>query len=89
MTNGNVQSMTNGSVAARAAGASTGLTLDVSYQGGRTQVEVAPGVPVVVITLADETLLRPGTRVLVIGQPDADGKLAANLVAVLPPPAPP
>jgi hypothetical protein len=91
MTNGSVRSMTNGSVAARApgAGAAAGLSLDVTYQGGQTQVEVAPDVPVVVIVLTDTSLLTPGTQVLVIGQPDASGGLAANLVAILPPTPPP
>ena len=89
MTNGNVSSMTNGSVASRTPGAGTaaGVSLNVSYKGGQTQVEVAPDVPVVVITVVDESLLTPGTRVLAFGQPDAAGALAAGLVAILPPPA--
>ncbi|MFO1400306.1 MAG: hypothetical protein U1F06_01985 [Steroidobacteraceae bacterium] len=86
MTNGSVRSMTNGSVT-RAAGAAAGLTLDVGYAGGQTQVEVGAEVPVVVITLADEGALQPGARVLVLGQPDATGTLAAGMVAVLPPAA--
>jgi hypothetical protein len=88
MTNGNISSMTNGSVASRTPGADTaaGASLEVTYKGGQTLVEVAPDVPVVVITLADESLLTPGTQVLAIGQPDAAGALVANLVAVLPPP---
>jgi hypothetical protein len=89
MTNGNVSSMTNGSVAARSDGTEAGLSLEVSYRGGQTQVEVGPQVPVVVITLADERVLMPGAQVLVLGRPDASGALAANMVAVLPPrPAP-
>jgi hypothetical protein len=86
MTNGSVRSMTNGNVT-RAAGAAAGLTLDVGYAGGQTQVDVGAEVPVVVITLADEGALRPGARVLVLGQPDATGTLAAGMVAVLPPAA--
>ena len=88
MTNGNVRSMTNGSVAARApdAGTSAGIALDVTYKGGQTQVEVAPDVPVVVIVLAEESLLKPGTQVLAFGQADAAGGMTANLVAILPPP---
>ena len=87
MTNGSVRSMTNGSVAARTPGAgdAAGVSLDVTYKGGQTQVEVAPDVPVVVIVLTDTSLLTPGTQVLAIGQPDASGGLAANLVAILPP----
>jgi hypothetical protein len=93
MTNGNVSSMTNGSVASRTPGAdaAAGVSLNVTYKGGQTQVEVPPDVPVVVITIAKESLLTPGTQVLAIGQPDAAGALAASLVAILPPPpaAPP
>jgi hypothetical protein len=90
MTNGSVRSMTNGSVAARTPGAgdAAGVSLDVTYKGGQTQVEVAPDVPVVLIVLTDTSLLTPGTQVLAIGQPDASGSLAANLVAILPPPSP-
>lgn len=87
MTNGSVRSMTNGSVASRNAGDSAGVSLDVTYRGGASRVEVAPDVPVVVITLADRSLLTPGTPVLAFGQPDGAGGLAANLVAILPPPA--
>jgi hypothetical protein len=88
MTNGNVRSMTNGSVAARTPGdgSAAGVSLDVTYKGGQTQVEVAADVPVVVITLTDEGALTPGTPVLAFGPPDATGGVAANLVAVLPPP---
>jgi hypothetical protein len=91
MTNGNVSSMTNGSVASRTPGAdaTAGVSLNVTYKGGQTQVEVPPDVPVVVIAIAEESLLKPGTQVLTIGQPDAAGALAASLVAILPPPAAP
>lgn len=86
MTNGSVRSMTNGSVASRTAGNAAGASLDVSYRGGESRVDVGPDVPVVVITLADRGLLTPGTPVLAFGQPDGAGGFAANLVAILPPP---
>jgi hypothetical protein len=88
MTNGNVRSMTNGSVASRTSGGggAAGVSLDVTYKGGQTQVEVAPDVPVVVITLTDESSLAPGTQVLAFGPPDTTGGMTANLVAILPPP---
>ena len=89
MTNGNVTSMTNGSVAERSgSGAAAGLSITVAYRGGQTPVEVGPDVPVAIVTLIDASRLTAGTDVLAIAQPDVNGGINANLVAVLPPPPP-
>jgi hypothetical protein len=78
MTNGNVEAVT-GSVAQATTG---GTTLNISYKGGQSTVEVPSNVSVTMMSVGKRSLLKPGTNVTVLARPNASGSLTANLIIV-------
>jgi hypothetical protein len=71
--------MTNATVGTVSqAGAGGGVR--VKYQGGESEFEVGPDVPVLAYVLADRTLLKPGAAILTIASKKPDGSLTANRV---------
>jgi hypothetical protein len=81
MTNGSVTTMTNGT--ARQSGTADGsVVLKVSYKGGEKNVHVAPDVPITMIEAGDMSLLKPGTKIVALVSPQADGSAVALMVSV-------
>jgi hypothetical protein len=81
MTNGSVTTMTNGT-AQQSGKADGSVVLKVSYKGGEKNVHVAPDVPITMIEAGDMSLLKPGTNIVALVQPQADGSAVALLVSV-------
>lgn len=86
MTNGTVDTqsaMTNGTVSGGAsaggAAASGDKMLSISYKGGRAQVAVPAGIPIVRFAPADKSILAKGQKIFAILPP---GATAAKSVAV-------
>jgi hypothetical protein len=86
MTNGTVDTqsaMTNGTVSggASAGGAAAGgdKMLSISYKGGRAQVAVPAGIPIVRFAPADKSILAKGQKIFAILPP---GATAAKSVAI-------
>ena len=75
MTNGNVAKV--GTIKHHA-----GRTLTVDYKGGTQEIVVPANVPIVAFAEGSAAQLVPGAHVFVITMKTADGKLAANQVAV-------
>jgi hypothetical protein len=78
MTNGNVEAVT-GSVAQATA---AGTTLNISYKGGQSTVEVPSNVSVTMMSVEKRSVLKAGANVTVLAQPNASGTLTANLIIV-------
>lgn len=77
---GNNSSMTNGSVGALKG--TNGRTLEVKYKGGEKQIMVPEDVPIVHLTPADESIVKPSEHAIAFAKQGADGKLTAAFVAV-------
>jgi hypothetical protein len=83
MTNGNVASMTNGSVGAvGSAKGVSGRTLTVDYKGGQQKVVVPANVPVVMLEAGTAALLVPGAHIFTRATKGPDGRLMTTSVAV-------
>ncbi|MGI4731293.1 MAG: hypothetical protein ACRYFW_06050 [Janthinobacterium lividum] len=81
MTNGTVQgqsAMTNGTVSGATGGAGD-KTLTVTYKGGKSQILVPAGTPVVRFEPAQKSILAVGQKVFAVSTPDAK---PAKFVAV-------
>ncbi|MDH0747091.1 DUF5666 domain-containing protein [Pseudomonas sp. GD03842] len=72
---GKDSTMTNGSVGDLVT--SNGRTITVNYKGGQKKIVIPDDVPIVSLTPADRSLLKPGVKVVLQAQPDADGTLTA------------
>ena len=77
---GNDSSMTNGAVGALQG--ANGRTLEVKYKGGEKMVTVPQDVPIVTLTPADATVVKPGAHAVAFAEKGADGTLTAGFVAV-------
>ena len=77
---GNNSSMTNGAVGALQG--ANGRTMVVQYKGGEKQITVPQDVPIVTLTPADASVVKPGAHAVAFAQKGADGKLTAGFVAV-------
>jgi hypothetical protein len=73
--------MTNGTVG-KVEKVSAGQALDVSYPNGSRHVVVPPNVPIVQIAGGTPDMVKPGTKVFLIGDADAAGKITANTISV-------
>ena len=73
--------MTNAMVTA-VAQAAGGRELTLTYKGGKQQVIVPDGIPVVTAVPSDRSLLKPGEYVVVAATLGADGKITATRVQV-------
>jgi hypothetical protein len=75
--------MTNATVTAMSGVAGSGAHgLTLTYPGGKQQIEVPPGTPIVTYQAADASLLKPGAQVFVIAEKAADGTMSAQRIAV-------
>ncbi|WP_397448729.1 DUF5666 domain-containing protein [Pseudomonas sp. NA-150] len=72
-------SMTNGSVGDLVT--SNGRTMTVKYKGGEQKVVVPDDVPIVNLVPGDRSLLKPGVKVVLFAQKDAQGNLTAQGVS--------
>jgi len=72
--------MTNGAVGALTG--TNGRTMDVKYQGGEKQITVPEDVPIVLLTPADRSIVKPGARTVVFAEQGADGNLVAKRMIV-------
>ena len=77
---GNNSTMTNGSVGALQG--KNGRTLEVKYKGGEKQIMVPEDVPIVHLTPADKSIVKPGEHAVAFAEKGADGTLTAAFVAV-------
>jgi len=75
MTNATVTSMTG------TAGAS-GNQLTLTYPGGKQQIVVPPGTPIVTFEAGNQSMLKPGAQIFVIAEKAADGTLSAQRIQV-------
>lgn len=74
-------SMTNANVDAIVS-TNNGKELKLSYKGGRQQIVVPQGVPIITFKPADKSLLKVGARVFIIAEKAADGRLTAQRIQV-------
>ena len=74
-------SMTNATVA-NAVTSVDGPTLTLTYKGGERKISIPKGTPVVTLTSATKTDLKPGAGVFITGERNADSTVSANRVAV-------
>ncbi len=72
--------MTNATVDAEATG-TNGRTLSLSYKGGKVEVLVPPGVPIVSLHPGRRAMLAPGAHVFIVASGDSD-HLTAKRIAV-------
>ncbi|MDB6144699.1 MAG: hypothetical protein JWP80_3743 [Pseudomonas sp.] len=72
-------SMTNGSVGDLVT--SNGRTMTVKYKGGEQKVVVPDDVPIVNLVPGDRSLLKPGVKIVLFAQKDAQGNLTAQAVS--------
>ncbi len=72
--------MTNGTVG-KVVASRNGRELDVSYPTGTRHIVVPPRVPIVQITPADRSLIKPGVSVFMVAVPSPSGGLIANSVS--------
>ena len=72
--------MTNATVGTVSQTAAGG-TVRVKYQGGESEYEVGPDVPVLAYVIADRGLLKPGAAVVTTASKKPDGSLATSRVA--------
>jgi pimeloyl-ACP methyl ester carboxylesterase len=84
MTNGNVATMTNGSVQGTA-GATGGTVLSVTYKGGSQDIRVTPQTEITQVMRVEASALQPGTRVMGGARQAADGAAEAVLLNVVTP----
>lgn len=59
-----------------------GRELELSYQGGKQQIFVPRGVPIVTFKPGDRSLLKAGAQVFIIADRAADGSLVARRIQV-------
>ena len=59
-----------------------GRVLTLSYKGGRKQVLVPPGAPIVTIVRASRTMLVPGAKVFVVARKGPGGALQAVRISI-------
>ena len=71
--------MTNATVGTVSQTGNAGV-VRVKYQGGESEFEVGPDVPVLAYVSADRGLLKPGAAVFTIASKKPDGSLVANRV---------
>ncbi len=91
MTNGTVSAasaaggtrMTNGAAGNVSTG-SSGVQMDVAYQGGTRHIVVTPSTPISVMSAGTTGMLKQGTKVLVGHAPGPDGKDAASFINIQP-----
>ncbi|HET7832639.1 MAG TPA: hypothetical protein VFK88_06705 [Gallionella sp.] len=74
-------SMTNANVDAIVS-TNNGKELKLSYKGGRQQIVVPQGIPLVTFRSGDKSLLKAGVKVFIIAQKAADGRLVAQHIQV-------
>lgn len=72
---GKDSTMTNGSVGDLVA--SNGRTMTINYKGGQKTIVIPDDVPVVNLVPADRNLLKPGVKIVMQAQKNADGGLSA------------
>ena len=72
-------SMTNGMVGDLVT--SNGRTMTVKYKGGEQKVVVPDDVPIVNLVPGDRSLLKPGVKIVLFAQNDAQGNLTAQAVS--------
>jgi hypothetical protein len=75
MTNGNIEQV---------AGVANGHAITVDYKGGQSEIQIPPDVPVTRIEVVNRDLLKPGARVTVFAQKNADGSLNPQFISILP-----
>jgi hypothetical protein len=71
--------MTNASVS-KSAKSANGQELTLQYKGGAKTVIVPEGIPIVTMVPGDQSLLVPGSFVLIFGQTAADGTVTARAI---------
>lgn len=81
MTNGNIASMTNGSVRS-AKGRAGELYLDVTYKGGSQRIEVSPRTHVTLIEQGSPAWLKPGVKVMGAARKEKDGTALVEFLNV-------
>lgn len=83
MTNGNVRSMTNGTIGTVGnVKGSSGRTLTVNYKGGEKKVIVPTGIPIVELAAGPAALLVPGAHIFTRAIKGTDGRLTTTSIAV-------
>lgn len=73
MTNANVDAVVS---------TNNGETLTLSYKGGRQEIAVPPDAPIITLTPAQRTLLKPRASVFVVARRNADGSLSALRILI-------
>jgi hypothetical protein len=73
--------MTNATVGTVTA-APSGQTMTLTYKDGEKKVTVPASAPIVTTGPGDKSMVKPGAKVFVVVQKDADGKLKAARIAV-------
>ena len=73
--------MTNATVEATVADAA-GRVLTLTYKGGKKELVVPPGAPIVTLVPGDASLLKPGNHVFLSASQAADGSLTASRITV-------
>jgi hypothetical protein len=73
MTNGNIEQI---------AGITDGHVIKVSYQGGKSDIEIRPNVPVTIVEIAGRDMLKPGTRITLFEHKNADGGETPEFVSI-------
>lgn len=71
--------MTNADVTGTAK-SKDGRTLQLTYEGGQVEVDVAPGTPIVAFIPGDRSLLKPGAQVFILAMAMEDGSINAFAV---------
>lgn len=74
--NGQVNTMTNGTVGTLVN--SHGRTMTVKFHGQQKTVQIPDDVPVVLISPADKSVLKPGTKVVLFATKDDKGQAVAR-----------
>lgn len=77
---GNDSTMTNGAVGALQG--TNGRTLEVKYKGGEKQITVPEDVPIVHLTPASESIVKPSEHAVAFAEAGPDGALTAKFIAV-------
>jgi hypothetical protein len=73
MTNGNIEQV---------AGITDGHVIKVSYRGGKSDIEIRPHVPVTIIEITGRDMLKPGTRITLFEQKNADGSETPQFISI-------
>jgi hypothetical protein len=74
-------SMTNGNIE-QVAGITDGHVIKVSYKGGESDIDLRPNVPVAIVEITGRDMLKPGTRITLFEQRNADGSETPQFVSI-------